>query len=115
MFVDEAENVEFEPGIVFDEELPPLGCFHRFEVIGEELHASEVEIRCVAEARELQHVHHVLCGQALGQTLDASLFQLRHQVHVRQCEQVHPVLVHHLLSAPAGGISVILQNPAESR
>lgn len=83
MFVHEAKNVELEPGIVLGEELPALGFLDGFEMIGEEFHALEVEIRCVAEGGKLQHVHHVLHGQALSQTLDAPLLQLRHIVHVR--------------------------------
>ncbi|WRX17337.1 hypothetical protein QQP08_009824 [Theobroma cacao] len=82
LFIDELENLEFEPGIMILHEFPAFGLLDTLEMGGDQLHALEVKIRCVAEPGELKHVHHVLNRQPLTDSSGAPLLQLRDRVNV---------------------------------
>lgn len=105
--VDELKDVELQPRVVILHEFPTFGGLDGLEVVVDQFHALDGKIRCVAQPRQLEHVHHVVDRQPLSHVPGTSLLQLWDQVHVRQRQQMDPVLFHVLFGAPAGSAEVV--------
>lgn len=83
------------------QELPPFGFFNSSEMIGQQFHALEGKIGCVAESRELKHIDDIVDRHSLRQPSCTSLLQLWYQVNMGQGKQVNPIFLHLLLTTPA--------------
>ena len=95
--VEAAEDVELLPGVVLPEEPPGLGALDGAELLGEQAHAAEVQLRRVAEVGELQRVHDGARGEPGPDRLRAPPLQPRHGVGVRQHQQLLRVPLHVLV------------------
>jgi hypothetical protein len=67
------ENVKFKKRIVFLKKLPSFCLFNGLELVVNESHTLETEVRCVAETSQLENIDNVFGGYSLTDAFSAPL------------------------------------------